>query len=142
METPAKGILFAMFFTALIAALTLPSSARAADDEMPAAVVEEGQHSYLGACASCHGKSGKGDGPMAPELTNKPIDLTQIARKNNGIFPFWHVYQTIDGRKIPRAHGGPEMPVWGSRSEAIHGVLPTREWLLGVTFYLESIQEK
>ena len=79
---------------------------------------------------------------MAAELSNKPIDLTQIARNNKGTFPFWHVFNSIDRRTILRAHGGPEMPVWGSRSEAIYGNVPTREWMLAVTFYIESIQAK
>ena len=79
---------------------------------------------------------------MAAELSTKPIDLTHIAREHSGHFPFWHVFETIDGRLIPRAHGGPEMPVWGARSESIYGSVPTREWMLAVTFYIESIQEK
>ena len=137
----SNRVLLALLFAASITAPAL--SAKAAEDDIVApAVVEDGHHAYLNLCASCHGKSGKGDGPMAPELVNKPIDLTQIAKKNNGKFPFWHVYQTIDGRRIPRAHGGPEMPVWGSRSEMFYGSIPTREWMTAVTFYVQSIQEK
>jgi mono/diheme cytochrome c family protein len=126
----------------LVGALMLVANARAAENEVPPEVSKDGQRAYRNLCASCHGESGKGDGPMAPELVNKPIDLTQIAKKNNGKFPLWHVYQTIDGRRIPRAHGGPEMPVWGSRSEMFYGQIPTREWMLAVTYYIESIQEK
>ena len=137
-----KYVLFTAFAAAVIATLTILPNAAAAENEIPSAVVEDGHRAYLNLCASCHGKSGKGDGPMAPELTSKPIDLTQIARRNNGKFPFWHVYQTVDGRKIPRAHGGPEMPVWGSRYEMFYGTVATREWLLAITFYLETIQEK
>ncbi len=124
------------------ALLMIAASAAAAEDEIPPSVVEDGHHAYVSLCASCHGESGKGDGPMAPELSAKPIDLTQIARQNKGIFPFWHVFQTIDGRRIPRAHGGADMPVWGTRSEAIYGRIPSREWMLAVTFYIQSIQEK
>jgi mono/diheme cytochrome c family protein len=125
-----------------IGCLMIVASAAAAEEQIPASVIEDGHHAYLSLCASCHGESGKGDGPMAPELSAKPVDLTQIARQNKGKFPYWHVFQTIDGRTILRAHGGPEMPVWGSRSEAIYGRIPTREWMLAVTFYIESIQEK
>ena len=142
----SKSIPLMAIVAALIAALMIPANARAADDEVPSAVVEDGHHTYLNLCASCHGNTGKGDGPMAPELVNKPIDLTQIARKNDGKFPFWQVYQTINGRRIPRANGKPEMPVWGSRPEMFYGGIATgettREWMLAVTFYLQSIQEK
>lgn len=135
-------ILLSAAVAALAAAIAIPAIALAAEGDVPHAVAQDGQHAYQNLCASCHGDSGKGDGPMAPELVNKPIDLTQIAKKNNGKFPFWHVYQTIDGRKIPRVHGGAEMPVWGSRSEMFLGQIPSREWMLAVTFYIQSIQEK
>ena len=137
-----KYFLFTAFAAAIIVALTILPNAAAAENEIPSTVVEDGQRAYLNLCASCHGKSGKGDGPMAPELTTKPSDLTRIALRSDGRFPFWHVYQTIDGRKIPRAHGAPDMPVWGSRYEMYYGSVATREWLLAITFYLESIQQK
>jgi mono/diheme cytochrome c family protein len=142
----SKSITLVAIVAALIAALMIPANARAADDEIPSALVEDGHRTYLNLCASCHGDTGKGDGPLASELVTKPIDLTQIARKNDGKFPFWHVYQTINGRRIPRAHGKPEMPVWGRGPEMFYGgIAPgeaTREWMLAVTFYLQSIQEK
>ena len=130
--------------SALVAVTLLMIAGRvaAAEGEIPAGVIDDGHHAYISLCASCHGESGKGDGPMAAELSNKPIDLTQIARDNKGQFPFWKVFNSVDGRTTLRAHGGPEMPVWGSRSEALYGKTPTREWMLAVTFYLESIQEK
>ncbi len=130
------------FAVCAIGLLMIAGSAAAAEEEIPQSVIEDGHRAYQSMCVSCHGQSGKGDGPMAPELSTKPIDLTRIARDNKGIFPFWHVFQTIDGRRIPRAHGSADMPVWGSRSEAIYGRIPTREWMLAVTFYIESIQEK
>lgn len=33
-------------------------------------------------CASCHGKTGKGDGMMGEELNPKPADLTSTTRKH------------------------------------------------------------
>lgn len=134
--------LLRVFVLAAAVSIAMVASAAAAQGEIPPEVIEDGRHAYVSLCSSCHGESGKGDGPMAPELSTKPIDLTQIARQNKGQFPFWHVFNTIDGRTILRAHGGPEMPVWGSRSEALYGKFPTREWMLAVTFYIESIQQK
>jgi mono/diheme cytochrome c family protein len=142
----SKCIPLAAIVAAVIGALLIPAGVRAADGEIPSAVVEEGHDAYLNLCASCHGDSGKGDGPLAVELVDKPTDLTLIARKNDGKFPFWQVYQTINGRRIPRAHGKPEMPVWGRRPEMFYGgIAPgetAHEWMLAVTFYLQSIQEK
>lgn len=49
--------------------------------------VATGAQDFADYCAACHGPSGKGDGPMARELTTKPADLTQLTAKNGGTFP-------------------------------------------------------
>jgi mono/diheme cytochrome c family protein len=72
-----------------------------------------GRTLYLRYCASCHGRSGSGDGPVAPALGEKPTDLTQIAARHGGTFPFVDVCEAIDGTRSVRAHGVSEMPVWG-----------------------------
>lgn len=68
---------------------------------------------YRAACAQCHGADGKGDGPAARSLTTRPADLTTLARRNNGAFPFVRVGQIIDGREDILLHGGRDMPFWG-----------------------------
>ena len=40
-----------------------------------AAAIERGQKLFQQFCASCHGKSGRGDGPLAAALTPKPANL-------------------------------------------------------------------
>ncbi|MEJ2375450.1 MAG: c-type cytochrome [Pseudolabrys sp.] len=68
-------------------------------------------------CAVCHGVDGRGDGPMAHMLKVKPADLTTLARRNGGTFPFEKVVEIIDGRRQVKGHGTREMPVWGSYYE-------------------------
>jgi len=63
-------------------------------------------------CASCHGASGVGDGPLAAELRTKPADLTRIAERNGGKFDDAAVMAAIDGRRTVAAHGPRDMPVW------------------------------
>lgn len=72
-----------------------------------------GEVIYFRYCAACHGRSMKGDGPVAPGLIKKPIDLTLLSKKNGGIFPYDKVASQIDGRESTRMHGTPDMPVWG-----------------------------
>lgn len=72
---------------------------------------------YAKACASCHGANGEGDGPLVAELVSTPPDLTLLAQKNDGVFPFAEVFKIIDGRNNVRAHGS-EMQVWGTRFKA------------------------
>lgn len=71
-----------------------------------------GQREFQRSCASCHGTGGKGDGVLVPHLRRSPPDLTQLARNNQGVFPFQRLYEVIDGDKLP-AHGTRDMPVWG-----------------------------
>jgi mono/diheme cytochrome c family protein len=76
-------------------------------------VSDIGKAEYQSNCASCHGVSGKGDGPVAPSLAVKPSNLTTLAKKNGGVFPTQRVFEIIDGRQDVKAHGPRTMPVWG-----------------------------
>jgi mono/diheme cytochrome c family protein len=42
------------------------------------ASVQRGAELFSNNCAPCHGAGGKGDGPIAPALKNKPFDLTSF----------------------------------------------------------------
>lgn len=99
-----------MKFAAAIAALALYLSANAA---LAGRDVDFGRLEYESSCASCHGLSGKGDGPLARALVSQPSDLTTLAKRNGGVFPAQRVHDIIDGRKEVEAHGTREMPVWG-----------------------------
>lgn len=72
-----------------------------------------GKIEYQSNCASCHGLTGKGDGPLSRVLRVKPSDLTTIAKRNGGVFPANRVFEVIDGRQQVKEHGPREMPVWG-----------------------------
>jgi hypothetical protein len=74
-----------------------------------------GRNEFLRSCASCHGVSGKGDGPVAKSLSPPPSDLTRLSETNNGVFPVSRVHEVIDGRIERLVHGTRDMPVWGER---------------------------
>lgn len=121
------------------------SQARAQEDE----IIAGGKTKYEKYCSSCHGPAGKGNGTMAPLLTFKPADLTQLRKTNKGEFPFWRVYRAIDGRELVRGHGSREMPLWGFVFQVEEGananstqedIVRGRIWQL--VYFLESIQEK
>lgn len=74
-----------------------------------------GKIEYDSHCAVCHGATGKGDDSILKSELVKPVpDLTTLAMKNNGVFPFDLVYQIIDGRKDIKSHGSRDMPIWGA----------------------------
>jgi mono/diheme cytochrome c family protein len=104
--------------------------------------MKSAQMDYETSCASCHGKSGKGDGPVAAELRTRPPDLTILARKNDGVFPGEVLYQIIDGRKTIRAHGTYEMPVWGFVFQSASGDEAIKSRIFGIIDYLKSMQIK
>jgi mono/diheme cytochrome c family protein len=74
----------------------------------------QGPALYTAYCAVCHGKDGKGGGPMAKSLKVAPPDLTRIAMRHGGRFSMARIQRIISGEEpLPAGHGTREMPVWG-----------------------------
>ena len=94
-----------------------------------------GEDDFKQYCASCHGVSGKGDGPVAPSLNN------------GGSFPKKHVMDVVQGNKDYdkkfRTHGPSVMPVWGNifldDSDGRSSIASAR--IKNVVRYIESIQK-
>jgi mono/diheme cytochrome c family protein len=106
-------------------------------------VALSGKPLYDQYCATCHGRDGKGGGPSANLLSVKPTDLTQIAKNNKGDFPFWSVYDAIDGRKLVKGHGDREMPIWGQAltlGGSTAAGAQARGQILALVHYIQSIQ--
>jgi mono/diheme cytochrome c family protein len=74
--------------------------------------VDIGKREYESNCIACHGKDLKG-GAYVDFLKVTPPDLSQLSRKNGGVFPFDRVYGSIDGRQELKGHGSRDMPIWG-----------------------------
>jgi mono/diheme cytochrome c family protein len=94
---------------ALASALAAPAQQTAETPLMG----ETGDELFKTYCGSCHGKSAKGDGPIAEHMRSRPPDLTLIAKRAGGNFDADKVHRIIDGRNPVRGHGGADMPVWG-----------------------------
>lgn len=71
-----------------------------------------GKYEYDSNCVACHGKDGKG-GAYVDFLKVTPPDLSQLSKKNGGVFPLERVYGVIDGRQEVKGHGSRDMPIWG-----------------------------
>jgi hypothetical protein len=94
-------------------------------------------------CASCHGTSAKGDGPLASSMRTRPADLTGIARRNGGTFPADQVARIIDGRDPVKGHGGGDMPVWGDAfAKSRDDTTTVEEKIQRLVNYLQSVQAK
>lgn len=105
---------------------------------------EAGGRTYRTYCASCHGASATGNGPMAQVLTVRPADLTRISERNGGAFPEGRIAAVIDGRLEVHGHGPGSMPVWGltfrESGRDSDQETEVRERIKDLVAYLESIQ--
>jgi hypothetical protein len=137
-----RSIVCALTF-AVIAPWASPRFTAAQETE----VIAGGELEYQRNCAVCHGADAKGQGLMSRFLTIRPSDLTTLAQKNSGRFPFWQVYRTIEGREEVRGHGTREMPIWGARFRADAGgddsgsKAQAAGRILSLVFYLQHIQQ-
>jgi mono/diheme cytochrome c family protein len=92
----------------LLAALpvSMPAPAQAFDEY-------SGEYTFQRYCASCHGESGKGDGPVASGIPIRVPDLTTLQARMGDSFPEDVLRRIIDGRNAVIYHGTRYMPVWG-----------------------------
>ena len=116
--------------------------------------VDLGKREYDANCAVCHGAAGKGDGPFSGvgDWKQAAADLTTLARRNNGVFPFARVYEFIDGTQVAKAHGTREMPIWGAdylakgaeyyRGTPFNPELYARARIFALTEYVYRLQSK
>jgi mono/diheme cytochrome c family protein len=105
---------------------------------------EKGRKLFVQYCASCHGVDGKGQGPVAKDLSKPIPDLTRIAMRE-GKFPGVRINLVIGGEVGETelsAHGTREMPVWGRVFRTRRGDTASRLNVSTLTKYVESIQER
>ena len=125
---------------AVTSASFLPA-ARAQTKPDPQAVAK-GSIVYARYCVSCHGKTGRGDGPVARDLKVAVPDLTTLAARSSGRYPSDRVQRVIESGEPLRGHGTPDMPAWGDtfkRTEGIEASTP-KEAIRNLTQYLWSLQ--
>lgn len=132
--------------TTLCAFLIAPAYAQTKGEK-----IDAGKREFEAKCASCHGVSGKGNGPITDLLKKSPPDLTLLAKNNNGVLPVARLYDVIEGGDV-QAHGGRDMPVWGRdyriQAGEYYGEVPydpeayVRGRILMLIDYLNRIQAK
>jgi mono/diheme cytochrome c family protein len=103
-----------------------------------------GRDIYQFYCSACHGRGGRGDGPVGAALKTPPADLTMITHRRGGTFPTKEIeaFITIGRPNVP-AHGSTDMPIWGYTFRGLEtddALVKVR--LENVVKYLESIQVK
>jgi mono/diheme cytochrome c family protein len=76
---------------------TAPARAAAKKNPVPAdaASIARGKAAFVAECLTCHGASGRGDGPQAKDLEKNPGNLTKLQGQTPGAL-FWKV---TEGKK-------------------------------------------
>jgi mono/diheme cytochrome c family protein len=131
---------------AMLLVLLSPALVRAAGRE-EGDQAARGRASYMQYCASCHGPTGDGHGPVAAVLRRPPADLRRLGERYGTPLPRDRIAAFIDGRAEVAAHGNREMPVWGERLGEVQIDGKTadetaRERIAALVAYLTSIQQR
>jgi mono/diheme cytochrome c family protein len=117
----------------------------AAQSDTWAKILREGAEEYKESCAACHGDDAKGRGELGQKLFKKPNDLTEIAKRNDGAFPFRRVFDIIAGDQLVEGHDTMHMPKYSERMKGEDfqpGYHRAHLRILELSHYLESIQVK
>ena len=108
----------------------------------------EGELLFVKNCVSCHGVTGRGDGPLAARLGTAPADLTQIAARREGVWPMLEVLSILDGY-LQSTNPREDMPIFEGfldndmvefdTGNGLKTLVPAK--LLEVVYYLETLQD-
>lgn len=109
-----------------------------------AAAIPSGKQLFTQYCAACHGETGVGDGPVSPVLKTRPPDLTTLAKRHDGAFPYKYVEDVLHFGPGPSAHGSSDMPTWGPIFQWMDGKQKSTvdQRIKNLTKYLASLQAK
>jgi mono/diheme cytochrome c family protein len=137
----------ALLFTSLLLVICAAAAKGwpAADNQIPPNYVPSGKAMYKEYCASCHGVAGKGQGPFAPLLKVPPADLTTLAKRHDGKFPYDYVTAVLRFGPGPTIlHGSADMPTWGPIFQYLdkNNEFAVQQRIKNLCNYLASLQEE
>ena len=116
-----------------------------ADDKFPSTYVPSGQVMYKEYCAVCYGDDAKGQGPFVSTLKMMPPNLTTLAKRHQGKFPYDYVSNIFRFGPGPTIlHGSADMPTWGPifRYFDKNSERAVEQRIKNLCNYLASLQEK
>lgn len=113
-------------------------------NQFPATYVVPGDVMFKQYCAACHGRDAKGRGPARRALKIPAADLTTLAKRNGGEFPYEYVTGVLRFGPGKAAHGSADMPTWGPIFEYMdhqnEGAVQQR--IKNLCDYLATLQEQ
>ena len=115
MRRSSARVLYAIVYVILLTVISVAPimSAPAVDETLPINYMPSGGVMFKQYCATCHGAEAKGNGPLASFLKVTPPDLTKLAQRHGGQFPYDYVMNVLEFGAGATAHGSSDMPAWG-----------------------------
>lgn len=112
-------------------------------NQFPLNYVPPGDLIFSQYCAACHGADAKGYGPARAALRIPAADLTTLAKRHGGKFPYEYVTGVLRFGFPKRAHGSADMPTWGPIFEYLdnHNEGAVQQRTKNLCDYLASLQE-
>jgi mono/diheme cytochrome c family protein len=112
-------------------------------DKVPA-IALPGKRTYVHYCISCHGVDAHGNGPAAIVLKTTPPDLTTLAKRHGGKFPYDYVSDVLKFGTRILSHGSSDMPIWGPIFGSLdnYDEVAVRKRIKDLSDYLASLQQK
>jgi len=143
----ATAMRYTILFASLLSVFFIAGAkgGPAVDNTLPSNVVPSGKAMYKQYCAVCHGVEAKGDGPYAPMLKVPPPDLTTLAKRHDGKFPYDYVSNILRfGPSSTILHGSADMPAWGPVFQYFdkNTERAVQDRIKNLCNYLASLQEK
>jgi mono/diheme cytochrome c family protein len=113
------------------------------ETQFPPSYVPTGQVMFKQFCSACHGADAKGNGPASSTLKTRPPDLTTLAKRHEGKFPYDYVSTILRFGPGPSAHGSSDMPTWGPIFQLLDksNERAVQQRIKNLCDYLASLQE-
>jgi len=138
-----RALLLAAIAVLAVPALFAEHPVVAAQTEFPSPYVPSGETTYKQFCGACHGADGKGSGPAASTFRSPPPDLTTLAKRHGGKFPYDYVSGILRFGPGTTAHGSSDMPTWGPIFQMIDkSDNHAKDRIRNLSDYLASLQRK
>ena len=146
-KNKTKNLRHAILPTMLLLVICIggAKSGLAQNDTLPWRAVPTGKVMYRIYCSDCHGDEAKGDGPYASMLKVPPANLSTLAKRHDGKFPYDYVSNVLrSGPGTTILHGSPDMPAWGPIFQWFdkNNERVVQQRIKNLCNYLASLQEK
>jgi mono/diheme cytochrome c family protein len=111
-------------------------------DKLPADYVPSGAQIFKQYCAACHGADAKGRGPVRNALKVPAPDLTTLAKRHGGKFPYEYVTGVLRFAPGVPSHGSGSMPMWGPLFAYYYNQASADHRIRNLCDYLATLQAK